>query len=239
MSEVKQDRLVRESFIERILENLKNWLPFRKQNEKIDFVVGEENKEAISIYANGEIHIITDLQNNTVESLQEKLDKIGLTVCKTEDDFIALINKQNIGKFVYLEESGESYNAGLYSFIKNLSDRGNCLPYFIGLDIKEDLKNYYTKEETNTYISNYISSLNIPTTDNIEQIIINKINEKIKIDDNGNILINLDNYTLKEDFEKLEIRVADLEDWKDEEPISLIQIEHLTQIDLNGDGNIE
>ena len=239
MSEVKQDRLVRESFIERILENLKNWLPFRKQNEKIDFVVGEENKEALSIYANGDIHIITDLQNNTVESLQDKLSKIGLTICSTETEFTSIIDKQHIGKFVYLEESGETYKAGLYNFIKNLSDRGNCLPYYIGVDIKEDLKNYYTKTEVDLYVSKYIDDLEIPTSENIEKIIISKINEKIKVDENGNISINLDNYALKEEFEKLENRVTDLEDWKDEEPISLKQIEFVTNIDLNNDGKIE
>ena len=50
MAEVqKQDRLVRESFVTRILENLRDWLPFRKNTEKVDFVIGEETKTVFSI----------------------------------------------------------------------------------------------------------------------------------------------------------------------------------------------
>jgi polyhydroxyalkanoate synthesis regulator phasin len=240
MAEVqKQDRLVRESFVTTILERLRDWLPFTKNNTTVNFITpGEETKNAISIYANGEIHIITDLQNNTVESLQSRLSTIGLTVCKNETEFSQLISKQNIGKFVYLEEGSETYKAGLYGFIKNLSDRGECFPYYIGIDIKEDLKQYYTKEECNAYIDNYISSLKIPTDETIEQVVIEQIKEIIKIEENGDISVNLGNYALKEEFEKLEKRVGLLEDWKDEEPISLAQIEDITQIDLNGDGEI-
>jgi uncharacterized protein YbcV (DUF1398 family) len=177
MAEVqKQDRLVRESFVTRILERLRDWLPVTKNNTTVNFITpGEETKNAISIYANGEIHIITDLQNNTVESLQSRLSTIGLTVCKNETEFLQLISKQNIGKFVYLEEGAETYKAGLYSFLKNLSDRGECLPYYIGIDIKEDLKKYYTKEECNAYIENYITNLKIPTDKTIEQVVIEQI----------------------------------------------------------------
>lgn len=70
MAEVqKQDRLVRESFVTRILENLRDWLPFRKNTEKVDFVVGEEAKPVLSINYNGEIFYLNG-NNISEESLQ-------------------------------------------------------------------------------------------------------------------------------------------------------------------------
>ena len=133
-----QDRLVRESFVTRILENLKNWLPFRKTTEKIDFVVGEETKTVLSINYNGEIFYLNG-NNISEESLQTKLNKIGLTIINDETEFNSICTKANLGKYVYLENSGENYSSGLYNIILNANNHGNIEPKLLSQDIKNEL----------------------------------------------------------------------------------------------------
>jgi len=238
MSEVKQDRLVRESFITRILENLKNWMPFRKTTEKIDFVVGSEEKKVLTLQANGELLLITDLTNNTVESLQSKLSKIGLTFVDNEEEFTQFIIDENVGKYVYLNVSTEIYPAGLYYVIINASNHGNIEPRLLGQDIKTELTNYYTKEEVDNYLLNYVKKEEL--TEDIEGIVIKQINEIISTDEDGNVSINLEGYVTIEEFNN---RISIIEDWagitdSKSGAITIDEIEQITQLDLDNNGKI-
>jgi hypothetical protein len=239
-----QDRLVRESFVRRILENLYNWLPFKKETEKIDFVVGEEAKTVFSIASNGEIFYIAEPNTTTLESLQTRLNKAGLQVIETETEFENLCNNANIGKLIYLNNSGENYVAGLYSIILDASNRGNIEPKILSQDIKNELNNYYNKEEINSYFKNYVSKAEIETfvtEENVQEIIVKKLEEIIKTDEDGNISIKLDGYVTIDEFNS---RIDIIENWMGMNPeeesgaISLSDLETITQIDINNDSKI-
>lgn len=245
MAEVqKQDRLVRESFVMRILENLRDWLPFRKNTEKVDFVIGEETKTIFSITTNGEIFYIAEPNTTTLESLQNRLNKVGLQVIETESEFENLCNNANISKLIYLNKSGENYVAGLYSIILDASNHGKIEPKLLSQDIKNELTNYYTIDEIDKYFKNYISKSEIGTIvteENVEEIIVQKLEEIIKTDEEGNISIKLDGYvTISEYNEKICI----IENWMGMNPeeesgaISIADLEEITQIDINTDGKI-
>lgn len=244
MAEVqKQDRLVRESFVTRILENLRDWLPFRKNTEKIDFVVGEETKTVLSINYNGEIFYLNG-NNISEESLQTKLNKIGLTIINDETEFSSICTKTNLGKYIYLENSGENYSAGLYNIILNANNHGNIEPKLLSQDIKNELNNYYNKEEIDSYFKNYVSKVEIETyvtEENVQEIIVKKLEEIIKTDEDGNITIKLDGYVTIDEFNS---RIDIIENWMgmnpDEESgaISLSDLETITQIDINNDSKI-
>lgn len=244
MSEVKQDRLVRESFVTRILENLRDWLPFRKTTEKIDFVAGEETKTVFSITSNGEIFYIAEPESTTLESLQTRLNKIGLQVIETESEFENLCNNANIGKLIYLNKSGESYTSGLYSIILDASNHGKIEPKLLSKDIKNELTNYYDKDEIDKYFDDYVSKAEIGTIvteENVEDIIVQKLEEIIKTDEDGNISIKLDGYVTIDEFGR---RIGNIENWMGMNPeeasgaISTAELEIITQIDINNDSNI-
>lgn len=238
-----QDRLVRESFVTRILENLKNWLPFRKTTEKIDFVVGEETKTVLSINYNGEIFYLNG-NNISEESLQTKLNKIGLAIINDETEFNSICTKANLGKYVYLENSGENYSSGLYNIILNANNHGNIEPKLLSQDIKNELNNYYDKEEIDSYFKNYVSkaeSESFVTEENVQEIIVKKLEEIIKTDEDGNISIKLDGYVTIDEFNS---RIDIIENWMGMNPeeesgaISLTDLETITQIDINNDSKI-
>lgn len=242
MAEVqKQDRLVRESFVTRILENLLNWLPFIKNTEKIDFVVGEEAKQVFSITANGEIFYIAEPNTTTLESLQTRLNKVGLQVIETEIEFENLCNNTNIGKLIYLNNSGESYVSGLYSIILDASNHGKIEPKLLSQDIKNELTNYYDKGEIDKYFDDYVSKSDIGTIvteENVQAIVVKEIKEIIKTDEDGNISVNLDGYVTIGEYNE---RIGIIENWmgmhpdKESGAISVIDLENITKIDLNND----
>lgn len=244
MAEVqKQDRLVRESFVTRILENLRDWLPFRKNTEKVDFVVGEETKTVFSITANGEIFYIAEPESTTLESLQNRLNKIGLQIIETELEFNNLCNDKNLGKLVFLNISGELYCSGLYSIVLD-ANKNKIEPKLLSQDIKNELTNFYTKEEVNSYLNNYVSKAELETfvtEENVQEIVVKKLEEIIKTDENGNISINLDNYITIEEFNS---RIDIIENWMGMNPeeesgaISITDLETITQIDINNDSKI-
>jgi hypothetical protein len=241
MSEVKQDRLVRESFITRILDNLYNWLPFRKQNENINFVVGTEEKEVLSIKSNGEIFYVNNLNTGYLESLQDRLSKIGLIIVNTEQELLDSSVSENVSKYFYLENSGETYCAGLYYIIINASKGGVIEPKLLGQDIKLELTNYYTKEEVENYLKEYVTHeeiSNVVTEENVETIVVKKIKEIISTDENGNININLSGFVTIEEFNN---RIGVLEAWAgiadgESGAITVDDLEEITEIDLNNDG---
>jgi hypothetical protein len=203
MAEVqKQDRLVRESFVTRILENLRDWLPFRKNTEKVDFVIGEETKTVFSITSNGEIFYIAEPESTTLESLQNRLNKVGLQIIETEAEFNNLCNDKNLGKLVFLNTTGELYCGGLYSIVLD-ANKNKIEPKLLSQDIKNELTNFYTKEEVNSYLNNYVSKAEIETfvtEETVNEIVVREINEIIKTDEDGNITINLDNYVTIDEF---------------------------------------
>lgn len=241
MSEVKQDRLVRESFITRILDNLYNWLPFRKQNESINFVVGIEEKEVLSIKTNGEIFYVNNLNTGYLESLQDRLSKIGLTIGNTEQELLDFSVSDNVSKYFYLENSGETYCAGLYYIIINASKGGVIEPKLLGQDLKAELTNYYTKEEVENYLKEYVTHeeiSNVVTEENVETIVVKKIKEIISTDENGNINVNLSGFVTIEEFNN---RIGALEAWAgiadgESGAITVDDLEEITEIDLNNDG---
>lgn len=244
MAEVqKQDRLVRESFVARILENLRDWLPFKKETETINFVVGEETKTVLSINYNGEIFYLNG-NNISEESLQTSLNKIGLTIINDEKEFNSICTKPNLGKYIYLEKSGENYSSGLYNIILNANNHGNIEPKLLSQDIKNELTNFYTKEEVNSYLNNYVSKAEIGTIvteENVQEIVVKKLEEIIKTDEDGNISIKLDGYVTIDDFNS---RIDIIENWMgmnmDEESgaISTQDLEIIIQTDINKDEKI-
>ena len=244
MAEVqKQDRLVRESFVARILENLRDWLPFRKNTGKVDFVVGEETKTIFSIAANGEIFYIAEPNTTTLESLQNRLNKVGLQIIESELEFNNLCNDKNLGKLVFLNTTGELYCSGLYSIVLD-ANKNKIEPKLLSQDIKNELTNFYTKEEVNSYLNNYVSKAELETfvtEENVQEIVIREINEIIKTDENGNISINLEGYVTVDEFNS---RIDIIENWMGMNPeeesgaISITDLETITQIDINNDSKI-
>lgn len=244
MAEVqKQDRLVRESFVTRILENLRNWLPFRKNTERVDFVVGEETKTVFSITANGEIFYIAEPNTTTLESLQNRLNKVGLQIIESESEFNNLCKNNNLGKLVFLNTTGELYCSGLYSIVLD-ANKNKIEPKLLSQDIKNELTNFYTKEEVNSYLNNYVSKSELETfvtEENVQEIVIREINEIIKTDENGNISINLEGYVTVDEFNS---RIDIIENWMGMNPgeksgaISTEDLETITQIDINNDSKI-
>ena len=244
MAEVqKQDRLVRESFVTRILENLRDWLPFRKNTEKVDFVIGEETKTVFSITANGEIFYIAEPESTTLESLQNRLNKIGLQIIERELEFNNLCNDKNLGKLVFLNTTGELYCSGLYSIVLD-ANKNKIEPKLLSQDIKNELTNFYTKEEVNSYLNNYVSKAELETfvtEENVQEIVVKKLEEIIKTDEDGNISINLEGYVTVDEFNS---RIDIIENWMGMNPeeesgaISITDLETITQIDINNDSKI-
>lgn len=244
MAEVqKQDRLVRESFVARILENLYNWLPFRKESSKINFVAGEESKTVFSIASNGEIFYIAEPNSTTLESLQNRLNKVGLQIIETESDFNNLCNNNNLGKLVFLNTTGDTYCAGLYSIMLD-ANKNKIEPKLLSQDIKNELSNYYNKKEIDDYFDKYVSKSEIGTIvteENVQDIVVKELKEIIKTDDDGNISVNLDGYVTIGEYNE---RIGVIENWMGMNPeeasgaISVEDLETITKIDINTDGKI-
>lgn len=244
MAEVqKQDRLVRESFVARILENLYNWLPFRKESSKINFVAGEESKTVFSIASNGEIFYIAEPNSTTLESLQNRLNKVGLQIIETESEFNNLCNNNNLGKLVFLNTTGDVYCAGLYSIMLD-ANKNKIEPKLLSQDIKNELSNYYNKKEIDDYFGKYVSKSEIGTIvteENVQDIVVKELKEIIKTDDDGNISVNLDGYVTIGEYNE---RIGVIENWMGMNPeeasgaISVEDLKTITKIDINTDGKI-
>lgn len=226
-----KDKLVRESFIRRILENLRNWLPFRKTETAIDFIVGEQTKSVFSISNNGEVFFISEPTNGTLESLQARLSKIGLTVLSNEQELISFLISSNIGKLVYLETAGETYKSGLYSITLD-TDTNSPKAYLLGQDIKEELSNYYTIEEVDNYLKDYVKAADFET--DVNEIVVKKLDEILTTDPDGNISVNLEGYVTIDEFNE---RISKLEDWigtgENTGAMSVEDLEKIVEMDLD------
>ena len=104
----------------------------------------EERKNAISFKKNGEIFIITDIQNYKVESLQRILDKKGVTILLDESELDDYKTFENLGRMFYINnEFGALY-------VISYKTPSGYDAFKIGDSIETDLSNYYTKEEVYT-----------------------------------------------------------------------------------------
>lgn len=244
MAEVQnQDRLVRESFVTTILGRLRDWLPFKKYTQGVDFVVGEESKTVFSITSNGEIFYIAEPNSTTLESLQNRLNKVGLQIIETESEFNNLCNNNNLGKLVFLNTTGDAYCAGLYSIMLD-ANKNKIEPKLLSQDIKNELSNYYNKKEIDDYFDKYVSKSEIGTIvteKNVQEIVVKKLEEIIKTDEDGNISVNLDGYVTIGAYNE---RIGVIENWMGMNPeeasgaISVEDLETITKIDINTDGKI-
>lgn len=174
-----------------------------------------EKKNAIKICKNGEIYIVTNLLNGKVESLQTALDKKGVEVCSDYESMIPYISEEYLGKCIYLTQSS-SYNDNVYDeglYIVSLSTKtGEKIKLVkIGDSLKNDLSNYYTKEEVNELIKDI-------TAGDLSDIYYSK-------DDIDNIVMSLND------------RIEIVEEFIDE-PINVNELESIIKKDLNNDGNI-
>lgn len=239
---MKQDKIVTTSYINTILTKLYEWMPFKRRNGGViqndtnittnenEIALGSYNmsdsntilsigignnidkKNAIKICKNGEIFIVTNPLNGKVESLQEVLDKNGVSICDDYEEMISYINESYIGKCFYLKSESvyndNSYEEGLY--IISFSSDG-IKPIKIGDSIKKELSNYYTKSEVNEILKNIIAG-------DFADIYYSK-------DDIDSMLSNIND------------RLDGVEEFI-EEPIAIKDLEMITKIDLNNDGKI-
>lgn len=127
------------------------------------FGIGEDGnrKNALKINKNGEIFIITDLNTNNIESLQQRLNDSNVIFCNTYDEMNLYLNTgKRAGTFLYLVEESVfeevSYTKGLYMICTN-SRGGDQILVNIGTSLDSKLENYYTKEEVRKLIDGIVA----------------------------------------------------------------------------------
>lgn len=106
---------------------------FNKSYKNTVFSVGigdsEKNrKNAIEIRKNGMIYIITDLNTNSAESLQNTLSKKGTTICDKYDEMTKYVSIDNLGRLLYLKSKSMDDNNNVYLpglYLINMSTNGS------------------------------------------------------------------------------------------------------------------
>ena len=173
----------------------------------------EERKNAISIKKNGEIFIITNIQNYKVESLQSILDKKGVTILNDESELDEYKTFENLGRMFYINnEFGALY-------VISYKTPSGYDAFKIGDSIETDLSNYYTKEEVNKLID----AINAGDIDLTNYYTILEVDEKIG--------------ALQEQIDNVDGRLNFVEDII-ETPISTEDLESIIGLDINNDGKI-
>ena len=173
----------------------------------------EERKNAISIKQNGEIFIITNIQNYKVESLQSILDKKGVTILNDESELDEYKTLENLGRMFYINnEFGALY-------VISYKTPSGYDAFKIGDSIETDLSNYYTKEEVNKLID----AINAGDIDLANYYTILEVDEKVKV--------------LQEQIDNIDGRLTFVEDVI-ETPISTEDLESIIGLDINNDGKI-
>ena len=233
-----QDKIVTSKSLNAILNKLYEWMPFKKNNGGIvqnntnnttntgeialgnynisdsntilSIGIGDEDnrKNAIQICKDGQIHIITNFTNHTSESLQHLLDIKGVSICDSASDMESYISTDYLGKLIYLNVEDGGYESGLY--IVSRGDGGVKL-FKIADSIKKELSNYYTKEEVEKLISDI-------TMGDLSGLYYTKT----EIDDQ---------------ISDVKGKIDDIEEFIDN-PITLNELEIITNTDINNDGNI-
>ena len=173
----------------------------------------EERKNAISFKNNGEIFIITDIQNYKVESLQSILDKKGVTILNDESELDNYKTSENLGRMFYINnEFGALY-------VISYKTPSGYDAFKIGDSIETDLSNYYTKEEVNKLID-AIKTGDIALA---KYYTILEVDEKVE--------------ALQEQIDNIDGRLTFVEDVI-ETPISTEDLESIIGLDINNDGKI-
>lgn len=173
----------------------------------------EERKNAISVKQNGEIFIITDIENYKVESLQHILDTKGVTIISYESELDEYKTSENLGRMFYVN----SENGGLY--VISYKTPSGYDAFKIGDSLETDLSNYYTKDEVNKLID----SITAGDIDLTNYYTIFEVDEKIE--------------KLQEQIDDIDDRLTYVEDVI-ETPISTEDLETIIGLDVNNDGKI-
>ena len=179
----------------------------------------EERKNAISIKKNGEIFIITNIQNYKVESLQSILDKKGVTILNDESELDEYKTFENIGRMFYINnEFGALY-------VISYKTPSGYDAFKIGDSIETDLSNYYTKEQvyTKEEVNKLIDAINAGDIDLANYYTILEVDEKVE--------------ALQEQIDNIDGRLNFVEDVI-ETPISTEDLESIIGLDINNDGKI-
>ena len=179
----------------------------------------EERKNAISIKQNGEIFIITNIQNYKVESLQSILDKKGVTILNDESELDEYKTFENIGRMFYINnEFGALY-------VISYKTPSGYDAFKIGDSIETDLSNYYTKEEvyTKEQVRALIDEIKAGGIDLANYYTILQVDEKVE--------------ALQEQIDNIDGRLNFVEDVI-ETPISTEDLESIIGLDINNDGKI-
>ena len=179
----------------------------------------EERKNAISIKKNGEIFIITNIQNYKVESLQSILDKKGVTILSDESELDEYKTFENIGRMFYINnEFGALY-------VISYKTPSGYDAFKIGDSIETDLSNYYTKEEvyTKEQVRTLIDEIKAGDIDLANYYTILEVDEKVE--------------ALQEQIDNIDGRLNFVEDVI-ETPISTEDLESIIGLDINNDGKI-
>ena len=173
----------------------------------------EERKNAISFKKNGEIFIITDIQNYKVESLQHILDTKGVTILNNESELDEYKTFENLGRMFYVNnEFGALY-------VISYKTPSGYDAFKIGDSIETDLSNYYTKEEVDKLIADIKTG--VIALDNYYTIL--EVDEKVE--------------ALQEQIDNIDGRLTVVEDII-ETPISTEDLETIIGSDINNDGKI-
>lgn len=239
-------KFINEGYIKKILSSLYDWMPFKKYNEgtiqnntnKVtnsgEIALGSYNesdidtllsigigsdgirKNAIKINNNGEIYIITDLKTNSIESLQNSLNKKGVTICESYEEMLPFLSTEYLGKLLWLNNqyvyNDNTWKRGLYIVCIDTQNDGKLGLFNLGSSIEEELANYYTKEEVNLLLDKAIAG----DLDLSNYYTISEIDTKIEVLNN---------------------RLDNIEEWMNN-PIEIEDLERITNIDLNNDGII-
>ena len=179
----------------------------------------EERKNAISIKKNGEIFIITNIQNYKVESLQSILDKKGVTILNDESELDNYKTSENLGRMFYINnEFGALY-------VISYKTPSGYDAFKIGDSIETDLSNYYTKEEvyTKEQVRALIDEIKAGGIDLANYYTILEVDEKVE--------------ALQEQIDNIDGRLNFVEDVI-ETPISTEDLESIIGLDINNDGKI-
>lgn len=179
----------------------------------------EERKNAISFKKNGEIFIITDIQNYKVESLQRILDTKGVTILNNESELDEYKTFENLGRMFYINnEFGALY-------VISYKTPSGYDAFKIGDSIETDLSNYYTKEEvfTKEEVRELIDNIKAGNIDLANYYTISQVDEKVE-----NLQGQIDNMDNRLTFVEGVI----------EDPISTEDLESIIGSDINNDGKI-
>ena len=179
----------------------------------------KERKNAISFKKNGEIFIITDIQNYKVESLQHILDTKGVTILNNESELDEYKTFENLGRMFYVNnEFGALY-------VISYKTPSGYDAFKIGDSIETDLSNYYTKEEvfTKEEVRELIDGITAGNIDLANYYTISQVDEKVE--------------NLQGQIDNIDGRLTVVEDII-ETPISTEDLETIIGSDINNDGKI-